>query len=186
LEKEKFNKADLDILEDYIVTQLPDILTYVLESANESGRLRELLELLHLDRLLPQSYTSTPYSTGKILVFAGKTVKEKDLLGVAKSLGISKERFVFYDYEQAKAFQYDSLECNAGISAILFGSVPHKTVGTENNNSVIANIERKADEGIIWAPVVRLHANNELKLTKTNFREALSQLIDDGSIAVGS
>jgi hypothetical protein len=179
---EKFDQEFLEMLEDTILTQLPDILPFALEAVNDSGRLRELLELLYLDRLLPQSFKSEALPTGKILVFSGQRVRVKDLLGVAKNLGISKERFEFYNYEQSKIYPYYRLEYSSLVSAVLFGAVPHKTTGNDEFNSVISSLEHKAREGVVYARVLRLSANNELKLTKTNFRSALIRLISEGSV----
>jgi hypothetical protein len=179
---EKFDQDILDSLEDIILTQFPDILRHALENANNSGKLRELLRLLYLDRLLPHQYRSEALPTGKILVFTGHSVKGKDLLGIAKRLGISKDRFEFYDYEQSKTYRYSQLEHNSVVSAVLFGAVPHKTVGAEDSSSIVSNLERKAKDGVIYARILRLYANNKLKLTKTNFREALIRLICEGSV----
>jgi hypothetical protein len=181
---EKFDRELLEILEDTILTQLPNILPYALETANDTGKLRGLLELLFLDRLLPppQSFESKALPTGKILVFAAQKVNTNDLLGVAKNLGVSKDRFEFYDYEKSKTYPYKSLEYNGNVCAVLFGGVPHKTTGTEDFNSVIVNLESKVKEDIVWARVLRLCTSNELKLTKSNFREALALLIKEGNV----
>ena len=180
---EKFDKDFIDMIEDTLLTQLPDILRYSLDSANEVGKLRGLLELLYLDRLLPQvqSNVSKALPNGRILVFSSRNVKVKDLLGVAKSLGVTNE-IEFYDYEQSKTYPYSKLEYNTLINAVLLGAVPHSTSGTDGYSSLVVSLERKAEEGVLYARVIRLSANNELKLTKESFREALKKLISEGNI----
>jgi hypothetical protein len=181
---ERFEKDLVNMLEDTMLTELPNILPNALEAANEKGKLRELLELLFLDRLLPppESDELKALPTGKIFVFAAEEINKDHLLGVAKDLGVSKERFEFYDYDRSKTYPYNTLEYNAKVCAVFFGGVPHKTAGTEDFKSVVANLEVKERKGIILARVVRLCASNELKLTKSNFREALKKLISEGRI----
>jgi len=181
---EKFDKETIETIEDTILTRLPDILPYVLEKVNDEGKLRGLLELLSLDELINQleAFTSKALPTGKILVFAAQNVSTKDLVGVAKNLGIGKDKLEFYNYKEAKTYNYRKLEYNSNVCAVLFGAVPHKTAGTEDYSSVITSLKEKAEKGIIYAKVATLSTGNELKLTKTTFKNSLENLISEGHI----
>jgi len=182
---EKLTREQINELEDEILVQLPDLLPFVLETANENGMLSELMDMLYLDHLLPNSFIAEALPTGKIIVFGDSAVKPDVLLGIAKSLGLEKDRLEFYDYEKAKTFQSSKLEYRSEYSAILIGPVPHKAKGTEGYSSLLTSLEDKHRENIIPAHVVRLGAGEEMKITKTNFKEALIDLIDAGVVKVG-
>lgn len=179
---ERFSDDIVESIEDTLLSQLPDILGYALEKANEDGKLRELMKLLCLERMLPQSNRIESLPTGKILVFGRQEVSKNVMEAIAKDLGISKQRFEFYDYEEAKTYPYNHLDSNGAVCAVLFGAVPHKTTGTGDAGSVISNLEQRQQEGIIPARILQLSAGGELKITKTNFRNTLVVLVDTGIV----
>ncbi len=170
------NHIELMDLEDSISGELLGVLS----KCNRSGELDKLLNMLcsfGFSNPYKSSYYDTEvetYKNGKIVVIGESEIKEDLLKGIAKSLGIDKNRFEFcLSYKGAKSFNYSKMRYNPNYRAIVFGPIPHKTQGTGDYASTIANVENS--DG--YPRVVRLTSNNQLKITKTNFRAALEDLI---------
>ena len=104
-------------------------------------------------------------------------VKEKDLIGISESLGISKDRIVRVQFNDTVNFDYSIFENNPKIGAVMFGPMPHKTEGCGDHSSVITRMEGHRE---IYPHVIRLMANGVLKITKTNFKAELKNLLDSG------
>lgn len=169
---------ELAELEESLRDELFENLTAVLTRLNRTGQLEELLSLLGMSDLLGSETPYQVYTTGIILVIGQVDVKDKDLLAVGKSLGISKDRFELHlDYNDGAEFNFNKLCYNPDYCAILVGPMPHSGISKGNASSVIANIEK----GVGYPPVVRL-GNGGLKVSKSNFKEALQTLITDGKI----
>lgn len=158
---------------------LEEIQKRVIE-ANRRDTLNELLECLGMSDLAkPVAPQFESYKDGKIVVIGQSEVKEDVLKVVAGKAGLNKNRFEFcLDYEEAKSYNYRKLQYSPIYRVILFGPVPHKTEGTADSSSVISEVEN--NEG--YPKVVRIMAGNQLKITKTSFKQALDQLLDDGYI----
>lgn len=170
--------SELEDLYEKICEQLPEKLLGALSKANRIGELEALLDALGLSELIEEERFDT-LRNGKIVVIAGDPVKERDLLGVVKELGIEKERFEFMlDYDGAKNYNYGKLQYNPSYRLILFGSIPHSTVGTGDYGSVVTKLEKTKG----YPRAVRLVSNGELKLTKSNFREKLCELLKENYI----
>ena len=164
-------------LEDNILQALPDRITEALTLANRRGELENLLRLLHLSDLLEAEETLETYRTGKILIIGESDVKDEVILSIGKSLGLEKNRFEFVtEYDKAKSFEYTKLQYASNYRVILFGPVPHSANGKGDSGSIIAELEKKRD---IYPRVERLLNGTTLKITKTNIREKLKQLIDE-------
>lgn len=100
-------------------------------------------------------------------------------MAVAHKLGLEKNRFDFYlEYDDAKTFNFKKIQWNSTYTAVLVGPMGHSGAGKGNYSSVISAIE--SEEG--YPPVIRL-GSNELKITKTNFKNKLMELMDSGKIA---
>lgn len=112
--------------------------------------------------------------TEKIVVIGASEVKENVLSGIVKTLGLEKDRFEFcLDYDKVKTYQYNKLRYNPDYRLVLFGPVPHSSTGKNDNSSVIAEMQNH--EG--YPRVEVLSGNNAVKITKSNFRKTLSQLV---------
>ena len=148
--------------------------------ANRDGSLCATLTKIGWQELLDELEDDfdkvTSYPTGKIVVIGASSVKKEHLLGIAKKLGISKDRFEFVDFEEAKTFNYGKLQYNGVYRVILAGPIPHKTTGTGDSSSAIVAMEK----GLGFPRVVRLCSSNELKITKQNFKDNLTQLLSEG------
>ena len=167
-------------LEERIKPELDDRLSELLANLNLAGKLEEFLKLLGLDKLLQQESGYQVYKTGKIVVLGESSVKSKVLLAIAKDLGLDKDRFeLCLDYDAAKRYDTRKMQWKANYSLVMAGPMPHSGHGKGDSSSIIAEMEN--EDG--YPPVVRLEAgNNGLKITKTNFREALLCVKEKGLI----
>lgn len=166
-------------LEDNIRKELDDHLPAALSMLNRTGELEAFLKMLGMEDLLQSKPLYQVYKTGKIIVIGRSDVKAEVLLSIAKSLGLSKERFELHlDYEDGKTFDFEKTYWKPQYTLIMVGPMPHSGTGKGDSGSIIAKIE--STEG--YPPVVRLGTNG-LKITKTDFRNKLKEMIDTKKIA---
>lgn len=170
---------ELSELEDNLKRELDSRWTEILSLLNRSGQLEHFLDLIGLSGLLCANTGYKPYPTGKIVVIGGTQVKENVLLAIGQSLGIRKDRFELYlDYDAAKTFNFKKMQYAPTYSLILVGPMPHSGAGKGDFGSVISSIEQQSG----YPPVVRLGSAG-LKITKSNFRSTLEELLSCGKIA---
>lgn len=170
---------ELSALEDEIMSALPNRITAILSKLNRSGRLEELLEFLDMEDLLEQEQDFYSYKEGKIVVVGGTDVKEEVLLSIAKSMGLDKNRFEFcLDYKQIQKFDFRKMQYAPQYRLILFGPAPHSGHGKGDSGSIVAELEKSP----AYPRVERLISGNELKITKSNFRDMLERLIQEDYI----
>lgn len=152
-----------------------------LSIANEDESLTTLLTKIGwADLLMEDDLGFYSYPSGKIVVLGGSECSEKRLLGVAKELGFAKKRFEFcLDYEDTVRYNYRKLQYQPQYSVVLAGPTPHKTSGTGEYSSMITALENEPG----YPKVIRLTANQALKITKSNFKAALQELLDTGYLA---
>ena len=165
------------------INELNDLLEEIQHrviEANRKGTLEELLEAWGMKDLVhSEAPKFESYKTGKIVVIGQSEVKEEMLKQIANKAGIDKNRFEFcLDYEQTKSYNYRKLQYEPLYRVVLVGPTPHKTEGTGESSSVIAEMEN--GEG--YPRVIRLMAGEKLKITKTNFKNALADLLSEGYI----
>lgn len=166
-------------LEDALRTELKENLTGILSTLNRTGQLEKLLDLLGLSRLLQADNSYHTLRSGTIIVIGQSDVGADVLAAVAKKCGIDKKRIEFYtEYEDAKTFNFGKTQWNPNYSLIMVGPMPHSTESKGDYSSVISAIEN--EEG--YPPVIRM-GKNTLKITKSDFREKLENVIKDQLIA---
>ena len=166
-------------LEDNIRQELDDHLPGALSMLNRTGELEIFLKMLGMEHLLQKQSDYQVYTTGKIIVIGQSDVKANVLLSIAKRLGLDKNRFELYlDYEDAKTFNFKKLYYKPQYALVMVGPMPHSGVGKGDSGSIIAALEN--DEG--YPPVVRLGSNG-LKITKTDFKNKLDEMILSKKIA---
>lgn len=170
---------ELAELEDEIVDALPNRITEILSRTNRSGELEKLLRLLGMSDLLVQENGFETYKEGKIVVIGGTEIKEEVFLSIAKQLGLDKKRFEFcLDYKELQKYDFRKMQYAPQYRVILFGPAPHSGYGKGDSGSILAEIE-KSDA---YPRVERLVSGNELKISKSNFRDILQKLIDEDYI----
>lgn len=108
----------------------------------------------------------------KILVFGALAGKQKDYIMAAKKLGIGQENLVFIsDYDELNRYDTAKLEYSLEYSDIIYGPAPHKTTGMGDENSFLSKIKREPNK---YPKLIVATANESLKLTITNFKNALT------------
>lgn len=167
---------ELSDLEDKILMKLPEKITAVLSKLNRSGGLEEFLNTLDMADLLEKQQEIYSYKDGKIVVIGGSEVKEEILLSIAKKLGLDKSRFEFcLDYKQIQKYDFKKMQYAPQYRVVLLGPSPHSGHGKGDSGSILAEVEKSP----AYPRVERLVSGNELKITKSNFREMLKRLIEE-------
>lgn len=143
--------------------------------ANRDGTLEDVLNKLGLQYLVKgdDCYRTEETSLVRIIVLGESSVEIRHLQGIAKACGVSKERIVFYDYDEAQRYDLGNWKYNSSIAAILCGPLPHKGTGMGDASSIIVALEGEAG----YPPTFRMGISQGLKLTKTSFSNTLNDLI---------
>ena len=156
--------------------ELIDTITEKIILANRMDELDNLLDSWGLHNLIENEPLNSDtfydtYRKGKIVVLGSSQVKEHDLLGIVKSLGLDKDRFEFcLDYKQIVSYPFSKLQYNPDYRLVIVGAMPHSTAGKGDSSSAIADMEK----GNGYPKVIRL-GSNELKISKSNFKKALQE-----------
>ncbi len=164
------------VLDTERLEEIIDTVTEKIYLANRTGELEKLLSNWGLSSLIKNDAPSSDdfYDThkdGTIVVIGDSQVKEHDLLGIVKSLGLDKDRFEFcLDHERIKTYQFSKMQYNPNYRLVIVGPMPHSTTGKGDSRSTISELEN----GSGYPKVIRL-GSNELKITKTNFKQALQE-----------
>jgi len=169
----------LEELDDMLKAELEERQTEILTRLNREEKLSQLLDLLGLSSLLRPEPLYECYKSGKIVVIGESQADADVLLAIAKDLGIEKKRFeLCLEYDAAKRFDCRKMQWNPTYSLVLVGPMPHSGAGKGDYSSIITAIE--SEEG--YPPVERL-GTSTLKITKSDFRNKLSELLRTQKIA---
>lgn len=167
---------ELSELEDEIMNALPDKITEILSRANRNNQLEDLLKILGMSDLIGCGNAFETYKDGKIVVVGGTEVKEEVLASIGKQLGIDKKRFEFcLDYKDIQKYDFRKMQYAPQYRVILFGPTPHSGHGKGDSSSIITELENSD----AYPRVERLISGQELKITKTNFRDMLQKLLNE-------
>ncbi len=173
---------ELCVLEDAIRQRLADDLSRILCELNRTGELDEALAKWGIDDLLHPDTGYQPYKNGKILIIGDSQVKKEHLISVAKDIGINKNRLEFVlSYEEGKKYDIAKTQYNENYCLILFGPLPHSGIAKGDFGSKIEAAKQTPG----YPPVKMLIANEQLKITKNNFKQALENALDTGIIWKG-
>ena len=135
-------------LEDNIRKELDDHLPAALSMLNRTGELETFLKMLGMEDLLQSKPLYQVYKTGKIIVIGRSDVKAEVLLSIAKSLGLSKDRFELYlDYEDGKTFDFEKAHWKPQYALIMVGPMPHS--GVSRVIPAASSQKLKAQRGIL-------------------------------------
>lgn len=138
--------------------------------ANRSGTLEEILNRYNYVEEQEKWY-SYP-NTSKMIVIGSIEVKEKEVLGCLKAVGINKNRVEFYsDYEKLTNTNFGFLKNNFNYSDILVCAIPHKISGIGDNASLISMIENNPKE---FPTLIKItDESGNLKYSNSAFKKAL-------------
>lgn len=115
------------MLDSERLEELLDVVTEKIVLANRTGELDNLLEKWELNEFIAKdSLSSNDYydtlKSGKIVVIGASQVKEHDLLGIIKSLGIDKERFEFcLDYDAIESYNFKKMQWDINYRLVIVG-----------------------------------------------------------------
>lgn len=155
-----------------------DAIQIMVFDANRRDKLDELLTKLGLTEYLQPTCSYDTYKEGKILIVGNTEIDNKLLVSVAENCGIKKSRLEFVTYDEATNFNFSKLQYNPNYRVILFGATPHSTIGKGDSYSIIAELEKQSG----YPRIIRMTANDRLKITKTNFKQKLYELLNEGYI----
>ncbi len=168
-----------------LVTSVQMSIYQALENAWRNERLEEYLRTIGMEQLVPRKISLTwndSLPNGNIIVIGDLSIKSREIIASITSQGISKKRIELQlGYENLKRFNFGRLQYNSAYRLILVGSIPHSTRGKGDFSSIINRMEQ--DEG--FTKVVRLVSNEQLKITKSNLKEAIKKEIDEGYLLAG-
>lgn len=151
-----------------------DAIQRLVFEANRRDNLEELLEKLGLTEFLQPECTYDTYKEGRILVVGNSEVDKKILLASAEKCGVSKARFEFVSYDEATNYNFKKLQYNPNYRVVMFGATPHSASGKGDSSSIITAMENQSG----YPKVIRMIANDKLKITKKNFKETLYKLLE--------
>ena len=139
-------------------------------NANRCGILEEVLNRYNYAEKQEKWY-SYP-NTSKMIVIGSIEVKEKEVLGCLKFVGIDKNRVEFYsDYEKLTNTNFGFLRNNFNYSDILVCAMPHKISGIVDNASLISMIESNPKE---FPTLIKItDESGNLKYSNSAFKKAL-------------
>lgn len=154
-----------------------------IRNANRFGELKEYLTMIDMADLYPSDSTEY-YDTdpgGKVLIIGGSSIKEREIYGITKTLGLDKTRIELeLGYNENKTYQFNKLRYNTNYRLVLVGPLPHNTTNTNGYSSVITMLETEN----YYPKVIRLEDSNGLKVTKTNLSDTLIKEIESGFLKV--
>ena len=139
-------------------------------TANRCGTLEEILNKYNYVEEQEKWYTYP--NTSKMIVIGSIEVKEKEVLGCLKAVGIDKNRVEFYtDYDKLTNMNFSFLRNNFNYSDILVCAMPHKMGGIGDNASFISMIEKNQKEFPTLTKITDESGN--LKYSNSAFKKAL-------------
>ena len=166
-------------LHERLLAEFPEHASEMLTRTNRTGDLEQLLDLMGMSYLLECEDEFETLRNGKIVIIGHSKLKEEEILGIAKDLGLDKDRFeLCLDYDATQKYDFRKMHYAAQYRVVLFGPVPHSGKGKGTESSIIAGIEQQRG----YPRVERLISGNELKITKSNIRMKLMELIAEGYI----
>lgn len=155
-----------------------------IRKAYKDDDLENYLSSIGMKDIYPIQEEKLLYDTdpeGKILIVGQSMIKENQVYGCMKNLGIEKDRVEMYlDYNEAKTISFENTLYNPNYRLILFGPMPHSGKSKKDKSSIITQIE----SGDGYPKVIRLTDSHGLKITKTSLKEAVEEQIDSGYLAI--
>lgn len=149
--------------------------------AYKAGTLEEYLSKIGMEDLYPQKNNlewEDALPNGKIVVFGDSNVRDRDIIKSIESVGIERDRVELrlgYNDRSNEEF-IRTLRYNNKYRLILVGPMPHSTTATGNFSSAVTMMQNT--DG--YTKVVPLRVNGDLKITKTNIKQAVQNAVDSG------
>lgn len=152
---------------------------FLLNRDEDTNALNEFLRNIGMQDLISTTPIYETYKSGKIVILGQSSVNKDVICGIAKSLGIDKDRLELHlSYNDAISYNFKKLKYNPTYRVVLVGPIPHSTTGKLSHSSAITEMEQ--EEG--YPKIARLIAGQELKITKTNIKQTLQMLLEENYI----
>lgn len=144
-------------------------ITYEIRLAFEHNTIDELLSKYNISLKNDKFYVDN--RTHKILVLGAINGKLNDYYIASKQLGINNDQIEFIsDYNELKRFNATILNNSTKYSDIIYGPNPHKQVNIGDFSSLLSLMKSDPDN---YPKVIEAISNSKLKLTMTNFKDAI-------------
>lgn len=170
--------VDLFAATDDIKAHINEHLIQVLTTLNRTERLDDFFQMIDMPNPFHKERLFQSNKKGKIVVLGQSSVAAYDLLTSAGKMGFDKSRFEFHlTYAEIKTLDIRKYQYQMSYIAVLAGPMPHSGKGKGNDTSMITAMEN--GEGY---PIVKRLGENELKISKSSFQKALTELLECGSI----
>ena len=157
-----------------LIDNLTAKITDEVRTANRTGILEEVLE--KYDYHIEENVDSWMYSdNSKVIVIGQIDLKEQEIKGCVKSLGLDYSRFEFYkDYEKLPQINFAAkLENNDNYSDVMVCAMPHSMAGVSEGSSLTSMIENNQSN---YPKLTRItDESGILKFTKNGFKKALEK-----------
>lgn len=141
-----------------------------IDNANINGTIKEVLDKYNIIYNDAEPVI-VDINQANILVFGALSGKKDIYKKLVKSYGINPNNVDFVDdYGDLKNFPVETLRNSHKYSDILFGPVPHSQKTMRETKSFLTTIRNNPIE---YPNLIELRSNESLKITKTNFEEAL-------------
>lgn len=165
-----------------VAAEAVDRFAMCLQDAYEKHALYSFLKRYGMDDLLPYECQGLGEPDGQIVIIGASAIKEKEIKGLFKSLGISSARLELHlEYTDLKrGILVSRLRNNFKYRLILMGPTPHSGTGKGDYESVLSMMQNEQD---FFAKIIVLNDGHGLKMTKSNIREVLQRELDSGYIA---
>ena len=154
-----------------LYSRLLEKITKEFNLAREQGTLdlfAEKFGLLEED----ESYGYVDRYNSKILVLGNSRFPLNVMYAIAKDYGLDRDMLEYVDYEETVHFDYSKLRGYSNYSDVIVGAIPHSAKGIDGYSSFLAMVESNPEE---FPKVQRAMAGEQLKLTKTSFRNCLEK-----------
>ena len=163
------NNNDIELIE--IIEKIYQKLIKEVTTAYYDGNLQDVLDKYDMNEKISYSYYNA--NNAKILVIGATRVKVNELRAIAEEMGIPPKRIDFeLEYDKIQKYNFGKLQYSMVYSDVLIGPMPHSTKGKGYSSSFIADTYNYPEK---YPNIVKLVANNMLKITKISFREALKK-----------
>jgi hypothetical protein len=153
-----------------LLERVYDKLTEEIIYANRTHQLESLLEKYNLsDVTSKERYIEL--NRAKILLVGDLKVKMSTIYQILKEYDLNQDHIEHVSYEDSQTYPWHKLKNSMVYTDVFIGPIPHKVTGIANYSSLLAMIESQPED---YPKLHRLESGNELKITKSNFTEALS------------
>ncbi len=144
---------------------------------NQQGQIDVFLERIGFTRDINPNANAYHSDRLKILVIGHSKCRVKDLIGVAKSLGITRDQIDYVTiYSDIEKHDFHALLGSCKYRIILAGPMAHNQKGVGDYDNMILRLE--VDDN--YPPTKRVvNSRGSLEITKTSFKMALQHVLEE-------